>query len=388
MPDSGLVDWILSGLAPSLKTGEERPPEREDYLHHVTDSLEILRRTESCITADTIPSIVLLCSQHSSEELPWSSAEHSETAHRLLSVIEERSGSLGALLSQAEGKVFKTLLSHLQSSLENFILEPGSVRSVVWLTQQVTDPESLDLLVPLLLPHLLHWLDCWLPHYKLEGCQLSRHIANHSSPSQLIFYGRAEVLTEPLTRLTASQEVAVARAAGEALLSLTIIRHDSRQAARPGQADLFIKTLISSLELSSQAERQEVYCGLIRDTVPVLGRGAARWVSLLSTNMISLLDTSPPPSVFSILSLLASQCPECLARETSPLLSSLFKLLYRLSLEDEERGEMLSDVRECIEAVARCDVDTARLMCLGLQQETVNNTFDTLTASLLSDLNI
>jgi len=390
MVSEELADWIVSGLAPALKCEEERPAEREDYSQHRALSLNILRNIQSCdkITTDLTPSVILLCSQHcSAENLPWSSAEHREICQHLVSVIEAHFLPVGTLLGQTEGKLFKSLAGHLQPSLSEFTRQPGSVQSLLWLASQVTEPGELDVLVPLLLPHLLHWLDSWLPHYKLAGCLLAQHIAAHSSPSQLIFYGRAEVLTEPLTRLVASSEVSLARAAGQPLLSLTSIRHDSQRPASPGQADQLMKTLVGSLEVCSDTERQEVLCQLLTPCLGLLGPGAARWVSALAQLAISLLGSSiSPPSVLATLRHLASVCPQCLARETQPLLTALFKHLH--SLTSAGRSSGLAPLSDCIVEVARCDIDTARLLCQGLQQTSVNKTFDSICVSILTTLNI
>ena len=398
MGECQLEAWILAGLAPPLSSQEERPPDREDYEGHVTKSLQILRSLETGekISEDTAPSILLLCSQHSSGQSAWSSGEHQQVSRRLLAVLEEKVSSVAALLSQTGGKMFKALLCHLQPSLETFIRQPGSVRSLVWLAEQLEEPQQVEMVVPLVLPHLLRWLDCWLPHFKLEGCHLARHIAAHSNPSHLIFYGRAELLTEPLTRLMSSTEASVVRAAGQPLLALTSIRHRDDLPASPGQADTLLASVISSLEVSSDRERRTVYWDLLSHTVTLLGVGAARWVSVLTGLAISQLDLSPPSppaSVFSTLSQLASLVPDCVAREISPLLAAMFKYIYRVTSGAARggQGEMLSDlsdVTECLQQVARCDIDTARLLCVGLQQTSVNKTFDTVTLSVITNLNI
>ena len=395
-------DWILSGLAPPLACEEERPAEREDFEDQRAQSLDILRRIQSSdsdqITENTLPSIVLLCSQHcsgsweDSQELAWSSEEHREISDQLISVIEARFSPLASLLTETEGGMFRALLSQLQPSLVQFSREPGSVRSLVWLGHQLTQPADLDPLVPLLLPHLLHWLDCWLPPYKVSGCQLAGHIALHSSPSQLMFYGRAELLSEPLTRLLAgSTELSVLRAAVRPLLTLTAIREGEHSPATPGQADKLLATVISSLELSSDQERKEVFSQLARDLVSLLGPGAARWVSALTDLIISLLDSflpPPPTSVFSLLFLLASQVPDCVGRETPVLLPALFRYLYRLSWAEEADTARLSEARRCLELVATCDPPTSARLCRGLGQTSVNNTFDSLTRDILISINL
>ena len=396
-----VCDWILSGLAPPLPCEEERPAEREDYQDHIANSLDILRQIQASdnISENTVPSIVLLCSQHcscsweqDSELLPWSSEEHQDISDQLISVIEARFLPLASLLTEADGRLFRSLLRQLQPSLVQFTRQPGSVRSLLWLTSQVVEPPSLDPLVPLLLPHLLHWLDSWLPPCKVSGCQLAHHLATHSSPAQLKFYGRAEVVAEPLSRLLApSTDLAVLRAAVKPLLLLTELRDDQPCPATPGQADKLMAAVISSLELSSEQERREVFCQLATDILDLLGPGAARWVSPLANIVVSMLDSflpPPPPSAFTLLSSLASQCPECVGRETSPLLTSLFRYLYRLSWAEEADSARLSAVRDCLTRVATCDPPTSRRLCHGLGSASVNNTFDNLTRDILININV
>lgn len=350
---------------------------------------------------ETVPAIVLLCSQHSSspweesesEILAWSSEEHREISDQVISRIEARFTPLSSLLAETEGRRFKALLSQLQPSLVQFSREPGSVRSLVWLVHHLVQPPVLDPLVPLLLPHLLNWLDSWLADYKVSGCHLAAHIATHSSPSQLKFYGRAEVLSQPLIRLlAATSQLSVLRAAVKPLLALTTIREgDQHSPASPGHADTLMAAVISSLELSSDQERKEVFCLLIRDLLTLLGPGAARWVSALINIIISMLDSflpPPPTPVFSILTSLASQCPECVGREIAPLLTSLFRYLYRASWEDEADSAGLSEVKLCVEHLATCDSQTTARLCRGLNEASVNNTFDSVTRDILININI
>ena len=399
-----VCDWILSGLAPPLVCQEERTAEREDFEDHRGRSLDILGRIKTSdsdlITGDSLASIVLLCSQHCScswedSEVPaWSSEEHRETSDQLISVIEARFSPLPALLAETEGRMFRSLLSQLQPSLVQFPREPGSVRSLVWLVHHLVHPDDLDPLVPLVLPHLLHWLDCWLPPYKVSGCLLADHIALHSSPSQLLFYGRAELLRDPLSRLLASStDLTVLRAAVRPLLTLTALREGDQSPAIPGQADTLLAAVISSLELSSDQERREVFCHLARDLLSLLGPGAARWVSALTNIIISMLDSflpPPPTSAFSILSTLVAQCPDCVGRETTGLLTALFRYLYRLSWAEQTEKTVdtarLSEVVRCVELVATCDPPATARLCRGLGSPSVNKTFDSLTRDILSKI--
>ena len=404
-----VCDWILSGLAPPMDCQEERPPEREDFQHHRAQSLDILRGLKESesekITGDSLSSVILLCSQHSScswedtetEVAAWSSEEHREISDQLISVIETRFSPLSRLLTETEARMFRSLLSQLQPSLVQFSRQPGSVASLVWLAHQLLQPGDLDPLVPLLLPHLLHWLDCWLPPTKVSGCHLAAHIALHSSPSQLMFYGRAEVVAEPLTRLLAgSTEVVVLRAAVRPLLALTTVRQGETCPATPGPADSLLAAVISSLELSSDQERREIFCGLARDLLAVLGPGAARWVSALSSLVISMLASflpAPPASAFSILSWLAGQCPDCVGRETTGLVPAMVRYLYRASWSEETESShsgaaRLADVRRCLETLATCDSETSARLCRGLANTSVNKTFDRLTRDFLVNINL
>merc|ERR1712106_570360 len=100
---------------------------------------------------------------------------------------------------------------------------------------------------------------------------------------------------------------------------------------KPGAADLFMKDLIISLELTSDKVKKEIYSAMILHTVTMLGVGVARWVARLAQLLVSQLDFSPPASVFSWLSQLCSLCPACVAREVPVLLPALVKFAYKAS---------------------------------------------------------
>jgi len=400
---SDVNQLVRSAMAPPLPKSEERPPQPEDYTEHLPISLEILTRlvnmhSYSISRPASLPPLLLLCSQHcpsSERQLPlWSSTEHQLQASLLLSKLESIYKPLKTLLVDQDRRLLTQLLSLLQPSLEKFMCQPASVHSLAWLTSHIPHPH-LGQVVPQLLPHALNWIDCWIPYFKVFGCQVVGHIIATCPASELVWFGRADLLSDALKKLLHHADTAVVEACQKPLISVVSIKHDDTKPDKPGAADLFMKDLISSLELSSDKDKKEIYSDMILQTVNMLGVGVARWVARLAKLIVSQLDFSPPTSVFSLLDKLCNLCPGCLAREVPVLLPALIKYAYRSSwrnsasdASDVDSSETMkcSDISVYLVQVATCDPITARLLCHNLETVSVNKKFDKVIKNFLAEL--
>lgn len=299
--------------------------------------------------------------------------------------LESRTGkTLTELLTENECGLFKSLMVELQPSLEKFSSHPASVASLAWLVTRVPHPH-LSELVPRLLPHLLNITDSWMPHYKVAGARMMGHVIKTSPSSELLFYGRAELLGESLARLMGHTDTGVVEAASEPLLALTSIRHEATRPSEPGPGDHLMQELVTKLELASDRARREVLAAMLEQLVPILGLGVARWVSSLARTFVSLLAFSPPLSVFRMLSSITRMCPECVAREVGDLMPALVKFVYQVSWREENSGAAVSLASVCILELATCDPEAVRMLCHDLETlPPVNPTFDTLVTEILS----
>jgi len=390
---SDINHLVKAAMAPPLPTAEERPPQPEDYSRsHLTTSLDTLTRlakmhSYSISRPAGLPSLLLLCAQHCQipEEKvpPWSSSEHQVQASLLLSKLESVFKPFETLLVDQDRKLLTQLLSILQQSLEKFVSQPAAVYSLTWLTLHLSHPH-LGQVVPQLLPHALNWVDCWVPYYKVFGCKVIGHIITKCPQTELVWFGRADLLADALAKLLHHTDIAVVNACKEPLLNVYNIKHGDAKPDKPGPADLLLKDLISSLELTSDNDKKVVYSEMIQKTVGMLGVGVARWVARLSSLIVSQLDFSPPDSMFSLLPQLCSLCPECVGREVPALLPALVRFVYRTSLSARQCDHSQAGV--CLAQVASCDPDTAKLLCHNLENISVNKYFDKIIQRFLAEL--
>ena len=401
-PDSEVTSLIRSGLIEDEQRQQERPPEPEDYTSQRQNSLDVLTTLLSydsdIIGASDLPSVLLLCSQHCSSSptpsLPesqccWSSPEHRDQADNLLrAVTDHHKATVSQVLSQDDFMLFKKIMKELQPKLEKFISNPVSVCSLVWLAGHLTD-HGVDGLVPQLLPHALHLTDCWLPYYKLWGCHLIDILVRGSSGKELVFYGRAELLSDTLYRMLSHNDTGVVLAAGHPLVTLTRLRHRGTGQAEVGPGDTLVSELVTSLDISSEQERRRVYCDMLLDSVTMLGEGVARWVSRVCEAMLSCLDNvSPPVSVFSVLTHMVTMVPECMSREMATLLPALIKFIYTVSWLDNVDPALVSLASDTAQQLATCDPTLASSLCHGLPSLSVNKTFDTAVNNIMSKLTV
>jgi len=387
---------VKTAMVPTHQLTEERPPQKEDYnSSYLTTSLECLARlakshSYSLSRPAGLPSLLLLCSQHCHiqdvEVPPWSSAEHQLQAYLLLSKLESIYKPVTTLLADQDRKLLSQLLSLLKPSLEKFISQPASVYSLTWLTSQLLHPH-LGQVVPQLLPHALNWVDCWMPYYKVFGCHVVGHIIKTCPSSELIWFGRADLLADALGKLLHHTDIAIIEACKEPLINVYKIKHTDTKPDQPGPADLLMKDLINSLELTSDNDKKAVYSEMIQKTVEMLGVGVARWVARLASLTVSQLDFSPPESMLSLLPQLCSLCPECVGREVPTLLPALVKFIYRTSYSAKESDRTKCDnIGVCLTQVSSCDPTTARTLCHNLESISVNKYFDSIIERFLKDL--
>ena len=384
---------IRSALTPGLRCATEKPPESEDFKTHCHVSLSALKSLVNAKQSHNQHILLLLCSEHcalNKADTPhvWSSTSHQELADELVQGLESLTGkTLIELLTEDQCNLFKSLMAELQPRLEKFSSHPASVASLSWLVSKVPHPQ-LSELVPRLLPHLLNITDSWMPHYKMAGARLMGHVIKTCPSSELLFYGRAELLEESLVRLLGHTDSGVVKAASEPLLALTSIRHGVTRPSEPGPGDHLMQELVTKLELATDRDRREVLAAMIEQLVHILGIGVARWVTSLARTIISLLAFSPPLSVFRIVSSITRMCPECVSREVGDLLPALVKFVYQLSWreqQDHNSGAVVSLASVCILELATCDPEAARLLCHDLENlPPVNPTFDTLVTEILS----
>jgi len=385
------------GLAPTLELSEKRPATEKDFEAHISVSLACLERLAASPQPPVPgPHLLLLLSQHSILETkagipsstPWSTDRHQALAiklkERLGENVEEREEDdceeegIVTLLVSKDRRLFAQILVVLQPELSDLTSHPSAPHSLAWLVTRLPHPH-LGRATPLLLPHTLKCLDSWLTPPRLMGCHIVTHMVQTSPPSELAWYGRAELLHSALTPLL-SQDISSLLAVKGPLHQLTHLLHTAAPGppSLPGPADTMLDRLAGLLELDTRGgERREVLAGMLGDTVALLGPGVVRWVPRIA----AIVAASPSsPGILGILTSLCEVCPEAAARELPCLLPSLLRQAHSISWTSPTPD--LSLLLAALTSVVETDSTQTKLLCHGLYTVTVNPTFDAIVQKL------
>jgi len=403
------------GLLPALALQEERPPTQEDFIHQTELSLSCLESL-ACLPAERLqpgPNLVLLLSQHSLLPPPrentasnidplasetlfpvvsptiWSSSRHQDLALQILERLcqnipgDDADIGVSALLVRQDRKLLAQIVSLLQPQMKQLVLYPSGPHCLCWVVSQLSEP-ALGLALPLLLPLCLACLDSWLVCPRVLGARTVTHICSLCPPTQLSWYGRADLLYSALIPLV-SGDLEVVRWVRAPLTHLTKLRHTTfisssygSPGSLPSPADQTMERLLSLCQMESTgSERGTILIHLINDVVGVLGPGVLRWVASLS----SLLASQPSnQQLQALVSSLLVSWPKAVAREMEVLVPCLVQEAYTRSWASPPH--IPTSLEALLTALVEADMSRAQLLCQGLAHLTVNPTFDALVQRL------
>jgi len=404
MDDKDILAAVAVGLLSEVKHSEDRPLNKQDFQSHLPVSFSSLEKVEnlldsSCDVKDTtIQFILVFCGQHSSlssESDPnhpyWSTSQHQNKAEEIkekLLKLSSVSDLTSLLISNNKKHLIGCLSLILPKLEESFLMHPGEQHTLAWIIEALPHPHLAHQLSRLL-PHALRWLDHWIKDNQILGAKVMKHIITNSPPTELKWYGRADLLASALLRLLHSRELEVLQSVCDPLLEITKLQHLGTSPAKPGPADRLIEQVINRLGVESNSDTCSLLCGLLCGLVSTLGPGVARWIPSLATLLAGQLDhpanTQTQMQLLQMWAKVVETAPECANREGEIVIKALIKLMYKAShLEQlEENHQIVKECSGCLMLLAKSSPDSVLQHCHGLDQIKINKIFDVKVAQFM-----
>jgi len=284
---------------------------------------------------------LIICLEH--EQVGrWTTTESVECAKTLLATICVANGcdTFDSLLNMYDGK--SSLLQHVLNEIipkltrTTWKLNPAACqvfRRCLLVTQQ---PLLSDCL-PMFLPPTLLFVDDFEAENRVPGFQCLQHIMQHSSKTELRWYGRADVIYDSLLRALFGCDDVVLEAVILCLFDvLDIVEVSPRRAT--GQRswnrhdDVFAKYL-TNMEMESRVLLRRVYAKHLGVFISKLGITVVRHLSRLLRVVADYLQVSDGPDeqcrcdVLEALSVLLSEAWPRVPHHADDVMKSLVRLL-------------------------------------------------------------
>lgn len=284
---------------------------------------------------------LIVCLEH--EQLcRWTTAQSVECSKSLLATVCAANGcdAFDSLLNMSDGKF--CLLQHVVNEVlpkltrTTWKLNPAAslvFRRCLLVTRQ---PLLSDCL-PMFLPPTLLFVDDFEAENRVSGLHCLRHIMQHSSKTELRWYGRADVIYDSLLRaLFGCDEVVLEQVILCLFDVLDIVEVSPRRAA--GQRswgrhdDVFVKYL-TNMEMESRLVLRRVYAKHLGFFVSKLGITVVRHLSRLLRVVADYLQVSDGPDeqcrcdVLEALSVLLSETWPRIPHHADDVMKSLVRLL-------------------------------------------------------------
>ncbi|KAL5500257.1 hypothetical protein EMCRGX_G011782 [Ephydatia muelleri] len=266
----------------------------------------------------------------------------------------------------------KPLLSLVKTKLSKHSLKswPTDKHSLVWCLRQLTHPHVAPLLDSLL-PPLLMLLDDHETEHKALGLRAVTHLVKNIDPTELRWYGRAEVIYQAIKNFLYIREGDIIAALHPCLLHLLPVLEGPQPRTIQGpmkhtKTDEVLTILLNSLHLESKIEIRKAYSFHIRSYIELLNIFVVRHMKLLLDALLSCMelpDYSGEETRLNALTALASLISYAWPRiplYRSKIDRALLKLVADLcpsNTEVPDKAEIraqLLQVVQCFVLLARC----------------------------------
>jgi len=293
---------------------------------------------------------VIICLEHD-QICRWTTAQSIECAKTLLATVCTANGcdTFDLLLNASDGGKFSLIRRVLDEVLPKLTrttwkLNPAAshvFRRCLLVTRQ---PLLSDFL-PMFLPPMLLFVDDFEAKNRLSGLHCLRHIMEHSSKTELRWYGRADVIYDSLMRAWFGCDDVALEAVVLCLFEvLDVVEASPCRASGPRSwgrhDDVFVK-YVTNMEMESRVALRRVYAKHLRSFVSKLGITVVRHLTQLLRVVSDYLHVSDGPDersrcdVLEALSVTLSEAWPRVPGHSDDIMKSLVRLLVDVKKEND-----------------------------------------------------
>ncbi|XP_041458965.1 TELO2-interacting protein 2-like isoform X2 [Lytechinus variegatus] len=353
------------GLFGSLPPGiTEEGSERTTIEGESEEQFECSDRLLRDVMKATVGPSIVLCASHAQKH-PWTNKASLQAANALLNQLTSTCGcnSLPTLLSGCHSDTKRN-----DGVNTKRLIPKGAFRlAMVELKQQLTRNDWKKYPAA---KHTFAWL---LAHLKMEnkvlGIQCLRHIIDNVDPTELRWYGRAEVIYEALHPLLYNHKPDLIDILFPCLLAiLKVIEKDPKKTDQPrklGRYDKALQIILNNMEGEQRILVRQANARHLPSFIDVMGITILWHMKRLIRIIIAYLETSDGPEetgrllTLRILQAVILQAWPRMMTHCSDLMKSLLKLLLDISrgptdISPEVRDTVGKECIECMTLLKRC----------------------------------
>ncbi len=412
---SKLVELCELGRLPELRLPEERPVLKSDCVGHAQKAAVALKKCANILNEagedfvassesvrECIVPLLLLCGEHT-QASHWSNSETIALSFSIISNIKKlfsEEALQGVLLRQHKHKdrvMMQWLCEELLPKVakDRFKKNPAACSCCVWLLHQLTFP-NLSGFVHFFLPFSLCLLGDWVDEHKLLGIQCVQHLVEQVAKTDLVWYGRADLLKSELlhhaTTVSSLTDLRVLDAALATYIQILIKTETPQDSSdehyRMNDTERLLMKVLQSLEVESRHDAKAVLSRHLIKLAPLIKVRILRWMSRLTRTCDAVLSSpggqESKVNMLQVLSIALTveglPPPE---RHVEALLKTLFRLLYESSKDEEALWKSLSE--PCLKCIKLLSVQCPKeyeLHTKGLDAVSVNVRFNAAVASI------
>ncbi|CAI8021245.1 TELO2-interacting protein 2 [Geodia barretti] len=186
------------------------------------------------------------------------------------------------------GGVIKSLLLLLRSRLtaESWKKQPTAKHALIWTLRQLKHPH-LSPHINSFLPPLLMLVDDHESYHKTLGLSGLTHLISNTDPTELRWYGRADVIYEAIKSMLYMREEAIIHSLHSCLIILLPVIEGPptttvTMPTKPTRTDEVFRILLNNIDMESKITLRKAYVGYVGSYIDLLGIYTARHIKVYS----------------------------------------------------------------------------------------------------------
>ena len=353
-----LVNHVQRAQLPTLKLGEDRPYNSQDFDKSLENRLQSiktieieLKGTDFSLDLDDkitlkhfVAPLIVICGENA-KSTEWSTAKTIEISYKILTLLKTKFFKTDSMIKIFVNRpdVLKLCLNEVQQKLgkDSWKNHPGAQCSFAWILRQISSPHVSQYLQEFL-PFSLRFLDDWEIKNKLFAIQCLDHIIENVNPSELSKFGYTDVIKSALFHVLNFRELDLTSANFVCLfkfLEKCFGRNKcAEDFAKFNVWDELTKKMLYSMQIETQKDMKQLQMKHLTTLLRNLDLGTVRWLTTI-LNLFSQYVTEPYDEVLvndtlENLLVIEELCKERVKFHTDVIYELLVRLLYDLSKED------------------------------------------------------